>query len=93
MDRNWLSMMSRVPVLMVATREGGVDRNTLHPDDRRRLLRVATREGGVDRNFTTLSSSVFNSVATREGGVDRNESIKRRRGQRRKGRHPRGWRG
>ena len=79
-------------MLIVATREGGVDRNmgysTLFL-----LPAVAPREGGVDRNGLMVHLSRRQSlVATREGGVDRNLQVEAEEWEL-PGRHPRGWRG
>ena len=73
MDRNSFMAWTSAAVLVVASREGGVDRNADRVTGGGRTT-VASREGGVDRNDGMADCKYHvGAVASREGGVDRNE--------------------
>ena len=93
MDRNLSIRNAQKPLLLVATREGGVDRNTYTAHYSMSAQDVATREGGVDRNVSSAVPLLFASGSP-PARVAWIETKKENRPYGKKpSRHPRGWRG
>ena len=92
MDRNIGRGGGDGNIILVATREGGVDRNNID------AVFCALNAGSPPARVAWIETAQVGKpepvhvVATREGGVDRNTHAARKTAVE-VGRHPRGWRG